>query len=60
MRFAAVRSQWGQSFVRLWAVLRASLWLRLDMAALLKSYGTAGGDLRMLGAPETAYLPGFA
>ena len=56
---AAVRSQWGQSFVRLWAVLRASLWLRLDMAVLLKSYGTAGGDLRMLGAPETAYLPGF-
>ena len=59
LRFAAVRSQWGQSFVRLWAVLRASLWLRLDLAALLKSYGTAGGDLRMLGAPETAYLPGF-
>ena len=60
LRFAAVRSQWGQSFVRLWAVLRASLWLRLDVAALLKSYGTAGGDLRMLGAPETAYWPGFA
>ena len=59
LRFAAVRSQWGQSFVRLWAVLRASLWLRLDVAALLQIYGTAGGDFRMLGAPETAYLPGF-
>ena len=59
LRFQAGLSQWGQSFVRLWAVLRASLWLRLDLAALFKSYGTAGGDLRMLGAPETAYLPGF-
>jgi hypothetical protein len=39
--------------------VRAALWLKLDAVALLKSYGTAGGDFRLLGQPEAAYLPGF-
>ena len=60
LRFLAVQSQWGHSFVRLWAVTRAALWLNLEVLSLLRSYGTAGGDFRMLGRPEQAYLPGFA
>ncbi len=60
LRFLAVQSQWGHSFARLWAVTRSALWLKLDLVALLKSYGTAGGHFRMLGRPEQAYLPGFA
>jgi hypothetical protein len=59
LRYQAFLSQWGSSFVRLWAVVRSALWLKLDLVALLKSYGTAGGEFRMLGQPEQAYLPGF-
>jgi len=59
LRYQAHLSQWGSSFVRLWTCVRAALWLKLDSVALLKSYGTAGGDFRLLGQPEAAYLPGF-
>jgi len=59
LRYQAFLSQWGSSFVRLWTCVRAALWLKLDALALLKSYGTAGGDFRLLGQPEAAYLPGF-
>ena len=59
LRYLAAVSQWGHSLARLWAVTRAALWLRLELWALLKSYGTAGGSFQMLGAPEQAYLPGM-
>lgn len=59
LRYQAFRSRWGSSFVRLWTCVRASLWLKLDAVALLKSYGTAGGDFRLVGQPQAAYLPGF-
>ena len=59
LRFQAALSQWGGSLVRLWAVVRAGLWLKLDLRALLESYGTAGGRCRLRGRPEAAYLPGF-
>jgi hypothetical protein len=59
LRYQAFLSNWGSSFVRLWTCVRAALWLKLDAVALLKSYGTAGGNFRLLGQPEAAYLPGF-
>jgi Transposase DDE domain/Domain of unknown function (DUF4372) len=59
LRYQAFLSRWGSSFVRLWTCVRAALWLKLDAVALLKSYGTAGGDFRLLGQPQAAYLPGF-
>lgn len=59
LRDQAFLSRWGSSFVRLWAVVRSGLWLKLDLVALLESYGIAGGDFRLLGQPEQAYLPGF-
>ena len=59
LRYQAFCSHWGSSFVRLWTCVRAALWLKLDAVALLKSYGTAGGDFRLLGQPQAAYLPGF-
>jgi len=59
LRYQAFLSRWGSSFVRLWTCVRAALWLKLDAVALLQSYGTAGGDFRLLGQPEAAYLPGF-
>ncbi len=59
LQYQAFLSQWGSSFVRLWTCVRAALWLKLEAVALFKSYGTAGGDFRLLGQPEAAYLPGF-
>ena len=59
LRYQAFLSRWGSSFVRLWTCVRAALWLKLDAVALLKSYGIAGGDFRLLGQPQAAYLPGY-
>lgn len=60
LRFLACVAEWTHRFTRLWALLRTALWKKLDVLALLRSYGTAGGSFRMLGQPEAAYLPGFA
>lgn len=59
LRFLAFISQWSHSFTRIFTVTRAILWSRIDLMALLKSYGTAGGSFRALAAPQQAYLPGF-
>lgn len=59
LRFLAFVSGWYHSFTRIFTTLRAVLWSRLDLMALLKSYGTAGGGFRALAAPQQAYLPGF-
>lgn len=59
LRFLGFLSQWPHSFTRLFTLVRASLWLRVDLLALFKRYGTAKGSFRMLGAPEQAYLPGL-
>jgi hypothetical protein len=59
LRFLACVTQWEHSFTRLWALVRTALWKKLDALALLRSYGTAGGNFRLLGHPQAAYLPGF-
>lgn len=59
LRFQAFLSQWGHSFTRLFTLTRASLWKKLDHLSLLRSYGTAGGQWRMMATPDQAYLPGF-
>ena len=59
LRYAAHIGQWGHSFTRLFAVVRAAMWERLDLVGLLRSYGTAGGSFTLLGASHTAWLPGF-
>jgi hypothetical protein len=59
LRFCAFLSQWSHSFTRLFTLLRAALWQRLDLRSLLDRYGTAGGGVRFLGTPEQAYLPGL-
>jgi len=50
------RIRWLQM---LFTLLRSALWLRLDLRAFLQSYGTAGGNIRFLGTPQQAYLPGI-
>ena len=59
LRFVAHLSKWAHSFTRLFSVVRASMWERMDLLGLLKCYGTAGGSFTILGATHTAWLPGF-
>lgn len=60
LRFQSWRSRWMHSFARLFTLLRAALWLRRDLAQLLRRYGTASGDFALLGAPAQSWLPGLA
>jgi IS4 transposase len=60
LRYVSFLSDWSHSFSRLFTVLRASLWSKWDLLALLRRYGTAGGHFRFLARPEQAYLPGLA
>ena len=60
MRFQGQMVDWAHSFSRLLAIVRGVVWDLIDLTALLRSYGTAGGSFRMRVACETAYLKGFA
>jgi len=59
LRYLAFLSDWNHSFSRLFTVVRACLWKKCDLMALLRSYGTASGHLRCLATPQQAFLPGF-
>ena len=60
LRFQAWCSSWAHSFSRLLTVLRTALWLRRDLAQLLRRYGTAGGAFRLLELSRQSWLPGLA
>ena len=59
LRYVSYLSKWSHSFTRLFTILRAVLWRKIDLLALLNCYGTAGGSFRNLALPEQAYFPGF-
>jgi hypothetical protein len=59
LRYLSYLSKWVHSFTRLFTVLRAALWEKLDLFKLLACYGTAGGSFRNLARPDQAYFPGF-
>jgi hypothetical protein len=59
LRYLHVYSKWNHSFTRLFTCLRAVLWQRIDLFDYLRSYGTAGGSLRLQWTPQQAFLPGF-
>jgi hypothetical protein len=60
MRYLAWCSQWGHSFVRMYALVAGLLWEKWDIVTLLKGYGTAEGSYRLPPRPDQAYLPGLA
>jgi hypothetical protein len=60
LRYLSYLSRWAHSFTRLFTILRAVLWSKLDLMKLLACYGTAGGSFRNLARPEQAYFPGFS
>jgi hypothetical protein len=59
LRYLSYLSNWSHSFTRLFTILRAVLWQKLDLLGLLGCYGTAKGSFRNLALPEQAYFPGF-
>lgn len=59
LRYLAFLSRWSQSFTRLWALTRTTLWRKIHLLELLQSYGTARDQNRILARPEQAYFPGF-
>ena len=59
LRYLSYLSKWPHSFTRLFTILRAVLWSKLDLLKLLAGYGTANGSFRNLARPEQAYFSGF-
>ena len=59
LRYLSYLSRWSHSFTRLFTILRAVLWAKLDLLRLLDCYGTAKGSFRNLARPDQAYFPGF-
>jgi hypothetical protein len=59
LRYLSYLSRWAHSFTRLFTLLRAAQWEKLDLLKLLAAYGTAQGSFRHLARPEQAYLPGL-
>jgi hypothetical protein len=59
LRYLSYLSKWAHSFTRLFTILRAVVWSKLDLLGLLDCYGTAKGSFRNLAQPEQAYFPGF-
>jgi hypothetical protein len=59
LRYLSYVSKWAHSFTRLFTILRAVLWSKIDLFDLLERYGTAKGSFRNLARPEQAYFPGF-
>lgn len=59
LRYLSYVSKWAHSFTRLFTIVRAVLWSKIDLLALLGRYGTAPGCFRNLATPEQAYFAGF-
>jgi hypothetical protein len=58
LRFQAFLCHWAHSFTRLFAVIRSALWERLDLLALLKSYGTASARFPGDPPPQQPFFKG--
>jgi hypothetical protein len=59
LRYIAFLSKWQGSFKRLFTLIRGVLFSRYPLLDLLAGYGTAGGNQRMIAAPQQCYLPFF-
>jgi hypothetical protein len=55
LRFQGFLSAWAHSFTLLFAVVRSAVRERLDLLALLRSYGRASGRIRFIGALHEAW-----
>lgn len=60
LRFVAWQGRWKHTFTRLFTVVRAVLWSRVELFSVLECCGTAHGAIRIRAVPEQCYLPGFS
>src|SRR5260370_34535052 len=58
LRYLSFLSKWSHSFTRLFTILRAVAWAKLDLLGLLDGYGTAKGTFRNLPHPDQPHFPG--
>ena len=56
VRYQAWLNEWPQSFTRIFALLRGTLWEKLGLASLIGRYGTGQGSYRDLAMPAQAYF----
>ncbi len=59
LKYQAFLSHWNHSFTRLFTLIRAALWKKIDLQDLLKCYGTASGHFRFIATPHQAYFASF-
>lgn len=59
LRFLAWKSGWASYFGRVFTLLRAAAWRRLDLMSLLHAYGTAAGRETMKTSLQQPFLRGF-
>ncbi len=59
LRYLSYASKWAHGFTRLFTIVRAVLWSKLDLLDLLGRHGTAQISFRNRARPDQAYLPGF-
>src|SRR5258708_2008194 len=55
--FLCVVRRWSHSFTRLFTLLRATLWRKIDLWDLLRFYGIADGHFRYLATPQSCLSP---
>ena len=59
LRFLRHVAGWRLSFSRCAGIVRAALWVKADLLAILRCYGTADGPHRPVTCAEDPFLPGF-
>lgn len=59
LRFLKHMSRWTLSFSRLVGTVKAAVWMKIDLLAALRLYGTAGGPKRPVTVETQAYFLGF-
>jgi len=59
LRFLKHVSKWMLSFSRLVGTVKAAVWMKIDLLAALRLYGTAGGPKRPVIVDKQHYFQGF-
>ena len=59
LRFLKHVSGWRHSFSRCVGIVRAALWMKVDLVELLRRYGTAQAPHRPVVCSKELFLPGF-
>lgn len=59
LRYLSHLGKWKGTFVRVLTLVRSLVWDKVDIAKLLRSYGTAGGPFEEPLIPTTRYMKGF-